>query len=141
MIEIKEGVGIDDSEIKMEFVRSSGPGGQNVNKVATAVQLRFDVRSTTALTDEIKARLERLAGSRMTDDGVLVIDAHRYRTQEQNRADALERFIELIQRALEEPHSRKRTRPTLASQTERVETKKRRGAIKRMRRASPPDLE
>lgn len=141
MIEIREGIGIDESEIQMEFVRSSGPGGQNVNKVATAVQLRFDVRSTTALSDEVKARLERLAGSRMTGDGMLVIEGHRYRTQEQNRADALERFMELIRRALEEPHPRKRTRPTLASQVERVETKKRRGAIKRMRRAVPSDLE
>ena len=113
----------------------------NVNKVATAVQLRFDVRSTTALGDEVKARLERLAGARLTGEGVLVIEAHRYRTQEQNRADALLRFVELVRRALEKPRPRKATRPTLASQAERVETKKRRGAVKRMRRAVPSDLE
>ena len=134
MIEITPTLSIEESEIQLDFIRASGPGGQNVNKVATAVQLRFYIRSSPSLVDEVKQRLTRLAGKRATAEGVLVIEAKRYRTQEQNRADAILRLTALIQKALERPKSRRATRPSLASQTRRIESKKKRGAIKRTRR-------
>jgi len=122
-----------ENELAFEYVRASGPGGQNVNKVATAVQLRFDVTHSPSLSEEVKSRLVRLAGKRMTGEGVLVIEAKKYRTQEQNRFDALERFHELVKKAREKPKPRHKTRPTLASKEERLKTKKRRGEIKRAR--------
>jgi ribosome-associated protein len=139
MIEISSGIQIDESELMFDFIRSSGPGGQNVNKVATSAQLRFDVRRSPNLPDEVKTRLAQLAGSRMTADGVLIIEARRYRTQEQNRLDAIHRLVVLIQKALEAPKPRRATRPNLAARVERLEEKRRRGEIKRGRMAKPEE--
>lgn len=137
MIRINDHLAIEDSELVESFVRSSGPGGQNVNKLATAVQLRFDVRHSPSLPHEVRARLERLAGKRLTRDGVLVIIAQRHRTQERNRADAVERLVELIRAAAVRPTPRRPTRPTLGSKVRRLEGKKRRGGIKALRGAKP----
>src|SRR5882672_4259424 len=133
MIRINDHIAIDESEISESFIRSSGPGGQNVNKLATAVQLRFDVRHSPSLSGEVRARLERLAGRRLTRDGVLVITAQRHRTQERNRADALERLVEMIRQAAVRPLTRRPTRPPKASRRQRLESKKRRSGIKAMR--------
>ena len=129
-LEITPGIVIEDTELEERFVRASGPGGQNVNKVSTAVQLRFDPRRSPALSGEVRERLRVLAGSRMTNEGVLVIDAREYRTQSQNRDEARERLTDLIRRALVRPKRRKKTRPGLAAKQRRIDTKKRRGAIK-----------
>ena len=137
MIRINDHISIDEEEIAESFIRSSGPGGQNVNKLATAVQLRFDVRHSPSLPDEVRARLERLAGRRLTRDGVLVITAQRHRTQDRNRDDALERLIALIRAAAVRPTPRRPTRPTLGSKIRRLEGKKRRSGIKAMRGAGP----
>ena len=137
MIRINDTISIDEGEVSETFIRSSGPGGQNVNKLATAVQLRFDVRHSPSLPHEVRARLERLAGRRLTRDGVLVITAQRHRTQERNRDDALERLVELIRAAAVRPTPRRPTRPTLGSKVRRLEGKKRRGGIKALRGAKP----
>ena len=128
---------IDENEIVESFVRSSGPGGQNVNKLSTAVQLRFDVRRSPSLAGEVRTRLEGLAGSRLTRDGVLVITAQRHRTQGRNRQDALDRLIDLIRQAAVRPIRRRATKPTKASRERRIEGKKRRGGIKRLRHSRP----
>lgn len=120
-------------EISFEFIRSSGPGGQNVNKVATAVQLRFDIRNSPSLTDEVKARLIHLAGKKMTSEGVLLILARRYRSQERNRDDALARLSNLLQRAYERPRTRRPTQPGPASRQKRIAAKKHRGGVKKLR--------
>lgn len=133
MLQITPSLAIDDSEIEERFVRASGPGGQNVNKVATAVQLRFDVARSTALTDDVRARLQSLAGARLTADGVLVIDARRHRTQAQNREDARERLAELIRQALVRPKRRRKTKPSRAAVERRIDAKKRRAQTKRAR--------
>ncbi len=137
MIRINASVGIDEREIEESFVRASGPGGQNVNKLSTAVQLRFNVRSSPSLLPEVRQRLERLAGSRLTRDGVLIIIAQRHRTQRRNRQDALDRLINLIREAAVAPQPRRATKPTRASRERRVETKKRRSGVKRLRRVKP----
>jgi ribosome-associated protein len=127
------------SELTFSFIRGSGPGGQNVNKVATAVQLRFDVRHSPSLTDAVKHRLARIAGRRLTATGTLVIEARRYRTQAQNRDDALERFATMLVRSTETPKPRRRTKPSKASGERRLESKKKRAEIKRTRQAAEAD--
>jgi ribosome-associated protein len=122
-----------ENELTFEYIRASGPGGQNVNKVATAVQLRFDVANSPSLREDVKTRLVKLAGKRVTVDGVLVIEAKKYRTQEQNRFDALERFYGLLKKASERPKTRRVTKPTRASKEKRLEEKRRRGETKRTR--------
>ncbi len=138
MIQITPSIAIDESEIQLEFMRASKPGGQKVNKVATAVQLRFDVGNSPSLPDDVRQRLVHLAGSRITQEAVLIIKAQRFRTQDQNRQDAIDRLIELIRKAAEKPKFRRRTRPTLASKRQRLESKRRRGGTKRVRRSVPP---
>jgi ribosome-associated protein len=133
MLHITDTIAIDESELEERFVRASGPGGQNVNKVASAVELRFDAATSAVLDDEVRERLKRIAGSRMTADGVVVIDARRFRTQAQNREDARERLAELLRSALTRPKRRRKTRPTTASRERRIATKRRRSDTKRGR--------
>ncbi len=133
MLEVTPTVAIEESELSERFVRASGPGGQNVNKVATAVELRFDVARSSAINDDAKQRLRAIAGTRMSADGVLTIDARRYRTQPQNRADARERLAELVRQALVKPRSRRKTRPTKNSVERRIQSKQKRSQTKRAR--------
>jgi ribosome-associated protein len=137
MIRITDRISIEDRELEERFVRASGPGGQNVNKLSSAVQLRFDVRHSPSLSADVRLRLERLAGRRLTRDGVLVIMAQRHRTQERNRQDALDRLIELIQRASVAPTPRRPTKPTRGSKERRLATKKNRSSIKSLRHEKP----
>jgi ribosome-associated protein len=137
MIRVTPAISIDERELEERFVRASGPGGQNVNKLSSAVQLRFDVRRSPSLPHDVRARLERLAGRRLTNEGVLVIIAQRHRTQERNRQDALDRLIELIQRAAVAPIPRRPTKPTRGSRERRLEGKKRRSSIKGLRQIKP----
>jgi ribosome-associated protein len=137
MIRVTDDIVLDEREIEESFIRASGPGGQNVNKLATAVQLRFDVRHSPALPDAVRARLEGLAGRRLTREGVLVITAQRHRTQERNRQDARERLIDLIRSAAIAPVPRRKTRPTAASRVRRLAGKKRRANVKNLRRDKP----
>jgi ribosome-associated protein len=133
MIVVTPHIALAEDEVEEHFIRSPGPGGQNVNKVETAVQIRFDAAGSPALPAAVLARLKGLAGSRMTQDGVIVITARRFRSQERNRADARERLVELIRRAAEAPKHRRPTRPTLASKKRRLEAKRQRSTLKRTR--------
>jgi ribosome-associated protein len=135
MIKVTETIAIDERELQEEFVRASGPGGQNVNKVATAVKLRFDAAQSPSLPGEVRDRLIRLAGRRCTEEGVIIIDARRYRSQERNRQDARERLVALIRKAAERPKARRKTHPTATSKKRRLEAKRRRGHVKRTRQA------
>ncbi len=133
MIRITRTIEIDPAQIREKFIRASGPGGQNVNKVATAVQLRFNVKNSPSLPEDVRLRLLRLGGKRITQWGVLIIDARRYRTRQRNRQDALDRLIALIRRAARKPKPRRKTKPSLASKQRRLDAKKRRGRVKSLR--------
>ena len=141
MIEVTQSIKIADEELHFDFIRSAGPGGQNVNKVSTAVQLRFAVKESPNLAQDIKERLTRLAGSRMTDDGVLIIEAKRYRSQEKNRLDAIQRLVKLIQQAAEPPKPRKKTRPGAGAAAVRMADKRKRSETQRLRNYNPDDWE
>jgi len=139
MMRVTAAISIDESELAESFIRASGPGGQNVNKVSSAVELRFDVRRSPSLAAAVKSRLEAIAGSRLTKDGVLVIRADRFRTQDRNRSDARERLTAMIAEAAVPPKPRVKTRPTRASKERRLESKSVRGNLKRTRRERPSD--
>lgn len=141
MIQITENIKINEDDIREEFIRSSGPGGQNVNKVATAVQLRFDVRHSPSLPEEVKERLIKLAGNRITEDGELIITAKRFRTQGKNREDALRRLIDLIQKAAQKPKVRRRRKISLISKYRRLEEKRKISEKKRQRRFSQREVD
>jgi ribosome-associated protein len=139
MLQITPTIVIDDSEIEERFVRSSGPGGQNVNKVATAVQLRFDAARSRSIDDELRGRLKTIAGSRMTADGVVVIDSRAFRTQAQNREAARERLVKLLRQAAVRPKRRHKTRPSRASKLQRLDAKRQRASTKERRRSVAGD--
>ena len=139
MIAIEPGILLDEREIEENFIRASGPGGQNVNKVASAVQLRFDARCSPSLPGPVRQRLERLAGNRLTQDGVLIITAQRFRSQERNRQDALDRLVALIRRAAAPPRPRRPTRPSAAARERRLTEKARRSRLKRGRSTLPEE--
>jgi len=141
MIQVTSTIAIGEHELQEEFIRASGPGGQNVNKVSTAVRLRFDVANSCSLPEEIRIRLISLAGNQITEDGILIIDARRFRTQGRNREDATNRLVELIRNAAQRPKTRRKTRPTLASKIRRLENKRRSADSKRVRGYVNPENE
>jgi ribosome-associated protein len=138
MIQITPSITIDERELQFDFIRASGPGGQKVNRVASAVQLRFRIAESPSLPDDVKERLVRQAGKRVTEDGVLMIHAKRFRSQDRNRQDAIDRLVALIRRAADPPKPRIKTKPTKASVERRLKNKRRRSEIKRIRRTPPP---
>lgn len=134
MIQVTPEISIRERDLRLDFIRSSGPGGQNVNKVATAVQLRFDVFRSASLPEDVRRRLVRIAGKKVSKEGVLLIDARRFRTQERNRQDAVDRLIQWVRRAAEKPKKRVKTKPTLSSRERRLEGKRQRSETKRLRK-------
>ncbi|MCC6712748.1 MAG: aminoacyl-tRNA hydrolase [Candidatus Dadabacteria bacterium] len=141
MPRITRNIVIPDDEISLEFVRASGPGGQNVNKVSTAVQLRFDAAGSESLAPDVRERLLKIAGNRATDEGVVIIEAKRFRSQEKNRKDAVDRLAEMVRKAAVKPTPRRKTRPTVSSREKRLSQKKRRSEVKRLRRPGIPGPE
>lgn len=137
MIAVTPAIALSDSEIEISFIRAGGPGGQNVNKVSTAAQLRFDMRGSPSLREPVKLRLERIAGAKLTKDGVIIITANRFRTQEANRKDAIDRLVGMIREAAHQPKFRVATKPTKAAKRRRVESKVKRGSLKRTRSEKP----
>jgi ribosome-associated protein len=135
MIEVTDSIRLPENEIQLDFIRASGPGGQNINKVSSAVQLRFDAAKSSALSKEVRARLKQISGHRMTADGILIIKAQRHRTQDRNREDAIERLVALIRQAAEKPRPRRPTKPSRAAKQKRLSSKRHRGEIKRRRRS------
>jgi ribosome-associated protein len=139
MLEITDQISIAESELQFDFIRASGPGGQNVNKVSSAVQLRFDVANSPSLPEEVRQRLTLIAANRINKDGVLILEASQFRTQEQNRQEAINRLVELVRRAAHKARPRKKTRPNAASIERRLEQKRQRSEKKKLRRRAPDD--
>jgi ribosome-associated protein len=139
MIPVTPKIALDENELEERFIRSPGPGGQNVNKLSTAVQLRFDVARSPSLPDDVRRRLVRIAGRRISTEGILTIEAHRFRTRERNRQDAVERLVDLVRLAAHQPKPRKPTRPTIASKERRLASKRQRSMVKRHRGTAPSD--
>jgi ribosome-associated protein len=139
MLIITPEISIEDKDITFCFIRASGPGGQNINKVSTAVQLRFDMRQTSSLPEDVKKRLATLAGKRLSDNGEIIIESKRFRTQPKNREDAIKRLLSLIRKAAEKPKLRKKTKPSLSASAARVTKKKKRRAVKKIRSYNPDD--